>query len=194
MTRNCWILCLLLIVAYAFDAKAWPRKPPPPRPAVNTPAERRMDKNRDGWVQPKEAARAKRHGYFRPSAVVDRPWERAADRDNDGFVDGPELRAYHLAHLDANGDGRIGRAERIAYWHRRWRVNTAVEKKYDRDGDGYLEWTEAVEMLKAKHALVATGGQAKVDTDLELEFDVNGDGVLDRSEAPALAAALAAVD
>lgn len=49
-------------------------------------------------------------------------------------------------------------------------------------------------MLKAKHALMATGGQAKVDTDLELEFDANGDGVLDGSEAPALAAALAAVD
>lgn len=139
MPTKCLVLCWLLTGAFAFDAEAWPRKPAKARPAVNTPAERRMDKNHDGWVQPKEAARAKHHGYFRSAAAVDRPWERAADRDNDGVVDGQELRAYHLAGLDANGDGRIGRAERLAYWHRRWRVNTEIEKKYDQDGDGYLE-------------------------------------------------------
>ncbi len=194
MMKKCLFLCLLVSVACVFEAGAWPHKRAKANPKVNTSAEKQMDRNRDGWVQPKEAAAAKHHGYFRHRAEVNRPWESAADRDNDGYVDGAELRAYHLVQLDTNHDGRIGKAERISYWHHRWIANTELERKYDQNGDGYLEWPEAVEILKDKHALIMTRGRAKVNTDLELEFDTNDDGVIDRSEAPALLTAIEAAD
>ena len=105
-------------------------------------------------------------------------------------MDGAELRAFHIVKLDANGNGVIEPGERDHYWRRRWVVNTPVEKKYDHNGDGYLEWPEAKEMLKHKHALIMSGGLVKVDTDLELEFDANANGIIDASEAPALKAAI----
>lgn len=193
MKKTC-LLCLLILAVCAANANAWPRWRHKPRHKVNTPAENRMDKNNDGWVQPREAAAARHHAYYRNRADVNRPWEQAADRNNDGVVDGTELRKFHLRHLDANHNGRIDSAERTAYWDRRWTVNTAVERKYDANGDGFLEWPEAREMLRDKHALIVTHGQAKVDTDLELEFDANDDGILDRAEAVALLAALDADD
>jgi hypothetical protein len=184
------------MVGWVTNADARP-KPPGPRAhdrVVDTPREARADRNHDGVVGPREAAAARRHAYLRKRSDVDRPWEQAADKNNDGHVDGAELRAYHRAKLDANGDGKIGPAERAAYWHRRWVVNTPFEKKYDKNGDGYLEWPEARELLKDKHTLILTDGQAKVDTDIELEFDANDDGVIDRAEAADLKLALDAAD
>ena len=185
---------LLLLSAGAFECAAGPFRRHAPARKVDTPVEHRIDRNKDGWVQPVEGAAARRHAYLRRRSDVDRPWEKMADANNDGEVDGRELRAFHVGKLDANGNGRIEPAERREYWRKRWRVNTAVEKKYDANGDGFLEWPEAREMLKDKHTLILTHGEARVDTDLELEFDLNVDGIIDRAEAPGLLAALNEAD
>ncbi len=182
------ILCLLMS-GLTGEAMA---VPPRPRRVVNTPAERRMDKNRDGIVQRKEVAVAKSRGVVQKPAAVNRPWEKVADRNHDGHVSRQELRVYTRTKLDANGDGVVVYSERMVYWERRWAVSSDAEKQYDLNGDGYLSWPEALAMLKAKHAQIMRTGQAPVETDLELEFDINSDGILDRVEAPALARAIAA--
>jgi hypothetical protein len=172
--------------------------PPPPAKArlkakakVDRPWEARADKNKDGLVGPREAAAAaRRNRYLRARSDVDRPWEKLADTDGDGRVDGMELRVYHIKRMDANGDGVIQPAERVAYWKRARIVDTEIERKYDRNGDGFLEWPEVRELLKDRYALIVTQGQAKVDTDFELEFDADQDGVIDKTEAAALKAAL----
>ena len=202
MKRTTLIICLLL-AGLSSGSQASPRIHKPRR-VVNTPAERRMDRNHDGIVQNREVAVAKSRGVVKPAmvvktpvvvksaAVVDRPWEKAADGNHDGIVSRVELRNHIRGKLDANGDGRIVYAERVTYWAQRWAVSSDAEKAYDLDGDAYLSWTEAQAMLRAKHALILAEGQAPVETDLELEFDINGDGLLDRTEAPALALAIAA--
>jgi hypothetical protein len=164
-----------------------------PRATVNTPAEARADRDRDGAVEPREAARAATVRYLRRRSDVDRPWEIQADVNSDGAVDVVELRRYHRAKMDGNGDGVIGPAERRLYWTQcRAVVNTPVEKKYDADGNGYLNWDEAREMLKDKLRVIETGGRAVVNTDIETEFDADGDGIISVKEAEAIRAALAA--
>ncbi len=158
---------------------------------VNTPWEAKADVNQDGHVGPKEAATARRSLYIRELSVADRPWEKKADANADGRVDLKELRIYHVSQLDANQDGRITVVERRAYWvQKRSVVNTALEKKYDTNGDGYLSWDEGRELLKDRLTVIKTDGQAIVNTDLEMEFDANGDGIIDRKEAPAVQQAL----
>jgi len=77
----------------------------------------------------------------------------------------------------------IARARR----HARARVNTGVEKKYDKNSDGWLEPAEAKEMLRDKYTIVKTEGKAVVDTPLEADYDTNNDGVIDPKEAEAMA-------
>jgi Ca2+-binding EF-hand superfamily protein len=71
--------------------------------------------------------------------------------------------------------------------HSRAKVNTPIEKKYDANGDGWLQPDEVREMLKDKQAIIKTHGKAKVDTELEARYDANGDGIIDANEAKAMA-------
>lgn len=153
---------------------------------VNKPWEAKADTDKDGVVEAKEA-----RVYFRAKSVVDRPWEEKADANNDGKVDWKEIHVYHKTQMDSDGNGIITVEERRAYWVKtKSVVNTEFEKKYDKDGDGYLSWDEGREMLKDKYAIIQTKGKAIVNTDLEAEFDANSDGVIDRSEAPAVREAI----
>ncbi len=160
---------------------------------VNTPWEARADKDNDGVVEPKEAARMNSSHYMRNASVVDRPWEATADANKDGRVDRAELHTYHLGVMDADHNGVITPAERKIHWAGKHAVvNTAAEKKYDTNGDGYLSWEEGREMLKDRVAIIQTHGRAIVNNELEMEFDTNKDGVIDRTEAAQLKDALSA--
>lgn len=149
---------------------------------VNTPAEARADKDHDGKVEPAEAKRA--GDAEKDAAVVNRPWEARADANKDGKVDAVELRRFHRDVLDANNDGTIDAAERKAFWIlRKAKVNTAAEKKYDKDGDGFLTGDEARQFLRDRALLIISKGKAKVSSPLEEEFDANNDGIIDSAEA-----------
>jgi len=156
-----------------------------------TPADKfkHADKNKDGVVDKKEMHMEKQWEQKQHSKV-NTWWEKRADTNGDGKVDSNELTAWkklEKEQLDLNNDGIIDAKEKRLYWkNSSTRVNTAVEKKYDTNGNGWLEPAEAKEMLKDKHTLIKTNGQAKVDTDLEAEYDTNGDGVIDANEAGAL--------
>jgi Ca2+-binding EF-hand superfamily protein len=158
---------------------------------VNTPWEAKADRDHDGIVEPAEVTRARELGYGRTLSAVNRPWEKAADLNHNGKVDASELRTFHLTHLDVNHDGIITPAEHRAYWlQNRAVADTMLEKRYDANGDGYLNWIEARAMFKDRKIIIATNGKAIVSNDIELAFDANKDGVIDRDEAALLQAAL----
>lgn len=149
------------------------------------PAERKhaADKDKDGVVEPAEAHRA----AVLAKSRVDRPWEAKADANHDGRVSVAELKDYRLGIMDANRDGIIEPVERHAFWvSRKFRVTTAVEKKYDANGDGLLSGDEIVEYLKDKWRVISTDGRAIANTPLEQEFDADNDGVISAEEAHAL--------
>jgi len=128
-------------------------------------------------------------------ACAERPLVSArkahADRNKDGHVDWKEIRVYHKTKMDTDNNGTITVKERRAYWVKtKSVVNTDFEKKYDKNGDGYLTWDEGRELLKDKHRIIQTKGRAIVNTDLEAEFDANSDGMIDRSEASAILEAI----
>jgi len=153
---------------------------------VDKPWEAKADANKDGVVQPVEAK-----GYFRAKSVVDRPWEEKADANSDGKVDWKEVKVYHKTQMDSDGNGAVSVEERRSYWVKtKSFVNTEIEKKYDKDSDGYLNWEEGRELLKDKYTVIQTRGKAIVNTDMEAEFDANGDGVIDRAESSALMEAI----
>jgi Ca2+-binding EF-hand superfamily protein len=161
------------------------------RARVDTPAEARIDKDKDGKVEPAEVRAAKTEAYLKNRAEVDTGWEKKADSNGDGKVGPAELRAWRLKHLDKNGDGIIDAKERLLWWQvRRWKVDTELEKKYDKDGDGWLSGEEARDLLRDRWALINTNGKAKVDSAIEKEYDADGDGVIDKEEAGALKDAL----
>jgi hypothetical protein len=148
------------------------------------------DRNRDGVVTPAEVHKEKQWEH-KQAARVNTPWERLADADGDGRVEPAEYRAHHLRVVDLNRDGSITIVERRTYWTG-WKgiVNTEVERRYDANGDGYLEWPEARALLQDRMRVINTDGRAIVDTDIEREFDENCDGVIDRKEAEAIREAL----
>jgi Ca2+-binding EF-hand superfamily protein len=106
------------------------------------------------------------------------------DADNDGWVEPGEIHAWRYRVIDVDNDGIITVVEHRAYWAG-WKgvVNTDLEKKYDANGDGYLDWVEAQALLRDRLRIIETDGRAIVNTDLEREFDADGDGVIDREEA-----------
>ena len=92
---------------------------------------------------------------------------------------------------DRNRDGVVDLKERRLAWrHYHSRVNTNLEKKYDKNKDGWLEPAEAKKMLQDRYAIIQTDGKAKVDSPLEAEYDANKDGVIDAREAEVLKADL----
>jgi Ca2+-binding EF-hand superfamily protein len=150
---------------------------------------RYMDKNKDGVVDKKEI-QVEKKSEQKQSSEVNTRWEKKADTNGDGIVDANEAASWgklKKERLDLNNDGVIDAWEKRLYWkNSSTRVNTTVEKKYDKNGDDWLEPAEAQEMLKDKYTLIRTHGKAKVDTDLEAEYDTNGDGVIDANEAEAM--------
>lgn len=102
--------------------------------------------------------------------------------------------AQRFRHTDRNRDGIIDPKERHTerrWEHRHWiksraKVSNAVEAKYDKNGNGWLEPAETREMLKDKYELIKTNGKAKVDTPTEAEYDTNKDGIIDAKEAEAM--------
>lgn len=156
---------------------------------VNTRWEAKADKNEDGIVQPKEAHKAKTQ--VKKKSVVNRPWEAKADTNGDGKVSAAEMRKHHFGVMDANNDGKIADMERRLFWvHRRAKVNTALEKKYDANNNGLLEGSEAQALLKDRLRIISTNGKAKVDSIVEREYDANNDGIIDKEEAETIKDAL----
>ena len=101
------------------------------------------------------------------------------------------MRKHHFGVMDANKDGKIAPMERKLFWiHRRAKVNTALEKKYDINSNGLLEGNEAQELLKDRLRIISTNGKAKVDSIIEREYDANNDGVIDKEEAETIKDAL----
>jgi len=147
---------------------------------------RHADRNKDGVVDKKEI-RMEKNWEHKQSSKVNTWWEKRADTNGDGKVDVGELDAWKKLtkeRIDLNGDGEIDAKERRLCWrHARSKVNTAIEQKYDTNGDGWLEPSEVKEMLKDKHELIKTHGKAKVDTATEAEYDTNKDGIIDTKEA-----------
>ena len=144
------------------------------------------DRNDDGVVTAREMQKEKQFEHNQRS-TVNQPWEERADADGDGKVEPVEARAYRLQIIDLNKDGTITVEERRAFqgsWKRI--VTSDVERKYDANGNGSLEWPEARELLKDRLTIVNTDGKAIVNTDTEREFDDNGDGVIDGVEAARL--------
>ena len=163
------------------------------RPAAAVPAKserlKHADRNKDGIVDKKERHMEKEWEHKQRSKV-NTWWEKRADTNHDGTVDSNELAAWKKLtkeRIDLNQDGVIDAKEKRLSWrHAFARVNTPLEQKYDKNGDGWLEPGEIRELLKDKALLIQTNGKAKVDTPHEAEYDANGDGVLDRGEAKTL--------
>lgn len=150
---------------------------------------RHADRNKDGVVTVKEW-RVEKKWVRRHDAKVNTWWERRADKDKDGIVDATELTSWKIIekkHLDLNHNGIIEDVEIRRSWkYADSRVNTALEKKYDKNNDGWLQPAEARELLKDKYRIITTHGKAIVDTDIEYEYDINADGVIDKDEAEAI--------
>jgi len=154
---------------------------------VNKPWEAKADKNKDGYVGPKEAHVAKTKKHLKTKSAVDTKWEKKADTDGDGRVSVKELRTHRHTVMDKDGNGKINAKERRMFWlKKKSKVNTAYEKKYDADGNGYITGDEAKELLRDRLRIINTHGRAIVNTDLEREYDANGDGVIDVEEAKAI--------
>jgi len=63
------------------------------------------------------------------------------------------------------------------------RITNAIEKKYDYDGDGFLDDDELKDMLKAKYNEVMMHGSAKVDSQYENKYDMDGEGIITKEGA-----------
>lgn len=154
---------------------------------------RHADRDKDGVVDKKERLierKRQQKEAMEQKRGVNTWWEKRADTNGDGIVDTNESEAWKKLtreRIDLDGDGVISPKERRLCWrHARSRVNTALEQKYDANGDGWLEPEEVKELLRDKCTLIKTDGQAKVDTPLEEEYDASEDGIIDASEAEAI--------
>jgi len=182
MYRRLVVITIMVLALAVFVSQALAK--PPVEVRV-----KHADRNQDGVVDKKEIHMEKQWEQ-KQRAQVNSWWERRADTNNDGKVDSNELSAWKQLtkeRIDLNNDGVIDAKEKRLSWrHARSRVNTSLEKKYDANGDGWLEPAEVKELLKDRYALVKTKGKAKVDTAIEEEYDTNEDGVIDAGEAAAM--------
>jgi len=138
---------------------------------------KRADKNKDGIVDVKEKQAAKKH-------------KKKAGQNKNEVINEDEIAAWkklRMEKMDLNRDGKIDADEkRISWRHVKSRANTAIKKKYDLNGDGWLDQQEAKKLLKDKYEIIKTKGEAKVDTNIEEGYDTNEDGVIDSEEAEAI--------
>ena len=170
-----WVVVLLLVFTVSAFAKGKKFK--------------HADKNKDGTIDRKEWKMEKKWEH-KQKTKVNTWWEKRADTNNDGVVDAGELSAWKKLkreRIDLNNDGVIDAKERRLCWRNaKSKVNTAVEQKYDANGDGWLEESEVRQMLRDRHQLVKTKGKAKVDSAIEAEYDINSNGIIDQEEAQAM--------
>ena len=179
-------LCLAFLAIAVSVASAQAQ----PKPVSQQKRLQHADRNDDGIVTPREM-KTEKSWEHKQLSTVNQPWEKRADANGDGKVEPAEARVYRVQVVDVNKDGTITVEERRAYYAS-WKrvVNTEAEKKYDANGDGYLEWPEARAFLKDRLTIINSDGKAIVNTDIEREFDDNGDGVIDAGEAVELKEAL----
>lgn len=175
------ILTVVILALGTNEACAW-------RPALAR--RRHADKNKDGVVTPHERA-LERRWETRQRVKVNSAWERTVDADHDGWVEPAEVRAWRLGAIDANHDGLITAAEERTYWVN-WKsvVDTPLERKYDVNNNGLLEWVEARTLLQDRLRLIETDGRALADSGIERAFDADGNGLIDPEEANAIREAL----
>jgi Ca2+-binding EF-hand superfamily protein len=139
--------------------------------AVAQPAKivrfKHADRNKDGIVDKKEIHMEK-DWEQKQRSKVNTWWEKRADTNGDGVVDNGELSAWkelEKQRIDLNNDGVIDAKEKRLCWrHARSRVNTPLEKKYDKNSNGWLEPDEVKGLLRDRYELVKTHGKATVDT------------------------------
>ena len=148
------------------------------------------DRNKNGKIDRKEM-RMEERWEEKQHSQANTWWEKRADTNNDGMVDSGELSTWkdlEKNKLDSNNDGVIDTYERRKCWmHSRSKVTTALERTYDANNDGSLDTSEAKEFLRARYALIKSGGQAKVNSAIEEAYDTNNDGIISSSEAAAMA-------
>jgi Ca2+-binding EF-hand superfamily protein len=152
------------------------------RSKVDTPKERRADRNNNNRIEPREAAAMKRHSM---------------DANKDGKIDGKERTKFWTDHkgkvntpgerkYDANKDGVLSGAEarefmadrlRLINTNGKAKVNTAIERKFDANKDGIIDRNEAGALRDA------IGQRRIVDKHWEKLADFNKDGVIQHAEA-----------
>lgn len=199
---GCWIIvgvvvgCVTLVHAqppphpFLNKGRAKPAGPAHKKKAiVNTPHEKRMDRNRNGVVDVREAKRAQAVKGKHKAAVAAGQPVAAPAQALPAPVSVGHRRWRTVMDVDANGAVTV--AERSRYWRtRRAKVNTKVEAAYDADHNGFIEGVEVRAMLKGRLAIVKTHGKAVVNTPIEAAFDANKDGVIQSHEANELRSAL----
>ncbi len=85
---------------------------------------------------------------------------------------------------DRNNDGVLTAKERKAYWKtNKAKVSTILEKKYDKNDDGWLQPVEIKDFLKDRYLLIKSKGKAKAGSLLEKPYDTDSDGIIDPAEA-----------
>lgn len=125
------------------------------------------------------------------------------------FVIPAESQMARFKHADRNKDGRVDRKEKVM--ENRWenahqhgdantggkgvysagekpetpaaKVDTSLEKKFDSNGDGWMNAYENNELLKYKYRMVQANGRTRVETDAEKLYDTNNDGYINIEEA-----------
>jgi len=100
------------------------------RAKVNTPAEKKLDRDHDGIVEPEEA----RLGWKKARAKVNTPVEQRYDKNGNGWLEPDEAR--EMLKDKALLIKTKGRAK----------VDTELEAKYDTNNDGVLDPDEAAAM------------------------------------------------
>jgi len=158
MKRSTILMSIAMVLGLTvMDAQAWPhwfRRPRPRHPRPRPGVTLRVGVPPITFVF---------RAPIRRSYTAATPGDKLADRNHDGYVDRKEAR--------------------LAWRHAHAKVNTALERKYDADENGYLGPAEARAMLRDRLRIIETHGKAIVNTDIERAYDADGDGILDRGEA-----------
>lgn len=152
-------------------------------------AAKEVDRNKDGVIDQKEwRIEKRRQQAIRPE--VDAWAQSKADTNLDGVVDKEELAVWQKlikGKIDSDQDGIISPKEKRTAWkYARTQAKNEMEKRYDKNGDGWLEPAEVKMFLKDKYSLIAKEGKIKVDSLLEKEYDQDNNGILDAQEVKAL--------
>jgi len=198
---DCWVMvgviagCVTLVHAqpplppFLQKGRNKPAAPARKKAIVNTPHEKRMDRNHDGVVDVREAHKAKKvKGAHKTGVAAGQPVAAPAKALPAPV---PRVHVRWRAVMDVDANGVVTVAERRSYWRtRRAKVNTKVEAAYDADHNGIIEGVEVRAMLKGHLATVKRHGKAAVNTPIEAAFDANKDGVIQSHEADELRSAL----
>ncbi len=151
----------------------------------------RQDLNHDGRVDASEAEAAKNPWYRERGLKLDGSWELHADGDGDGKLGAAELFEFKRALLDDDGDGALSSDDyRRFFKHVRSLAQTAREKRFDRNGDGFLGGDEVLAMLRDRLSSLKGAPKRPVESKFDRLFDSNVDGQLSPDEAGAIELAI----